>query len=156
MPYLVDGHNLVPKLGLSLADPHDELQLVERLQIFCRMARTQVEVYFDGASPGQQQTVKLGSVVAHFVRIGRTADSALEERLNRLGRQARNWYVVSSDARLANAARAAHARPLTSEQFAVLVQKLEQRQQTDQKEEPGLSGEQVDEWLNLFNDHSKR
>ena len=30
MPYLVDGHNLIPKLGLSLASPDDELAKLAR------------------------------------------------------------------------------------------------------------------------------
>jgi hypothetical protein len=33
MPYIVDGHNLIPKVpGLNLQDMEDELQLVELLQ----------------------------------------------------------------------------------------------------------------------------
>lgn len=156
MPYLVDGHNLIPKLGLSLGDPQDELQLVERLQAFGRVNRAQVEVYFDGGQPGQRQTMKLGQVVAHFVRIGRTADSALEQRLSQLGRQARNWQVVSSDARVVNAARAVHARSVTSEQFALLVQQAHQVQQTGQKEDPALSADQLDEWMDLFKGDPRR
>ena len=53
MPTLIDGHNLIPKLGLRLDSFDDELELVERLNEFCRLARkTQVEVYFDNAQPG--------------------------------------------------------------------------------------------------------
>ena len=31
MPYLIDGHNLIPKMGLKLADLDDEMQLIELL-----------------------------------------------------------------------------------------------------------------------------
>ena len=37
MPYLIDGHNLIPKVrGLSLQSMDDEMELVELLQEFCR------------------------------------------------------------------------------------------------------------------------
>ena len=38
MPYLIDGHNLIPKVaGLSLKAVDDEMQLIELLQEFCRI-----------------------------------------------------------------------------------------------------------------------
>jgi hypothetical protein len=52
MPYLIDGHNLIPKLGLRLDSMEDEMELVSILQEFCRLEDRQVEVYFDGAPPG--------------------------------------------------------------------------------------------------------
>ncbi|MBP1702274.1 MAG: hypothetical protein H6Q38_1381, partial [Chloroflexi bacterium] len=40
MPYIVDGHNLIPKIpGLSLRAIDDEMQLIELLQEFCRVQR---------------------------------------------------------------------------------------------------------------------
>ena len=49
MPYLIDGHNLIPKLGLRLDSVDDEMELVAILQEFARLERSQIEVYFDGA-----------------------------------------------------------------------------------------------------------
>ncbi|MBL0344247.1 hypothetical protein [Candidatus Villigracilis affinis] len=49
MPYLIDGHNLIPKVGLRLDSPNDELELARLLQDFARIKRQPVEVYFDGA-----------------------------------------------------------------------------------------------------------
>ena len=95
MPYLIDGHNLIPKLGLRLDSPDDEMELVGILQEFCRLRRREVEVYFDGAPVGQASIKKFGIVTAHFVRLGTTADSAIKIRLEKLGRAARNWIVVS-------------------------------------------------------------
>ena len=68
MPYLIDGHNLIPKLGLRLDACDDELALVTRLQEFCRLRRAQVEVYFDGAPPGQPASRKFGAVTAHSAK----------------------------------------------------------------------------------------
>src|SRR4030095_6718911 len=81
MPYLIDGHNLIPKLGLRLDSPDDEMELIAILQEFSRLERRQVEVFFDGAPAGQARTRKLGSVTAHFVRLGTTADDAIRNRL---------------------------------------------------------------------------
>ena len=67
MPYVVDGHNLIPKLGLRLDSPDDEMELVAILQEFARLKRQQVEVYFDGAPIGHAGTRSLGTVRAHFV-----------------------------------------------------------------------------------------
>ena len=49
MPYLIDGHNLIPKLGLRLDSIDDESELIAILQEFSRRERRQVEVFFDGA-----------------------------------------------------------------------------------------------------------
>ena len=50
--YEVDGHNLIPKVGLRLDSFDDEMELVALLQEFARLHRRQVEVYFDGAPAG--------------------------------------------------------------------------------------------------------
>ena len=85
MPYLVDGHNLIPKVGLRLDSFDDELELVTILQEFSRLHRRQVEVYFDGAPAGQAGTRSLGTVKAHFVRAGTTADAAIARQAQKAG-----------------------------------------------------------------------
>ena len=65
MPYLIDGHNLIPKLGLRLDSVNDEMELISILQEYCRLERKQVELYFDGAPTSHTQ--KLGAVTAHFL-----------------------------------------------------------------------------------------
>src|SRR5262245_12409929 len=121
MPYLIDGHNLIPKLGLHLDAPEDEAELVSILQDFSRLQRRTTEVYFDGAPAGQARTQKFGTVTAHFVRLGLSADSAIIQRLRDLRGDARNWIVVSSDREVQNAARALHASVASSEEFADLL-----------------------------------
>jgi len=134
MSYLIDGHNLIPKLGLRLDSPDDEMQLIGILQEFCRLQRREAEVYFDGAPAGQARTQKFGIITAHFVRLGTTADSAIKNRLEKLGRAARNWIVVSSDHAVQDSARVVHADVTSSEKFAELVNKssrLESKSNTD-------------------------
>ena len=155
MPYLIDGHNLIPKLRLSLRNVDDEMELVARLQAFCRAERRQVEVYFDGAPAGQAGTRKLGLVSAHFVRVGTTADSAIASRLKTLGRAARNWTVVTSDRQVQSAARAAGAQVISSDAFAGQVIESMRTPVTSSKTERGMSAEEVDEWIQLFRENKR-
>ena len=153
MPYIIDGHNLIPKIpGLSLEAIDDEEQLIALLQEYCRVRRRQVEVYFDNAPPGQPRARNFGLVTARFVRAGRTADQAIGARLGRLGRSARNWTVVSSDHGVQSKVRAAQARVMTAEEFAdELLAALEQVEPGPAaKEEGELSAEELEEWLRLF------
>lgn len=149
MPYLIDGHNLIPKLGLRLDAPDDELELIAVLQEFARLNRREVEVYFDGAPVGAAGTRKMGNIKAHFVRLGQTADSAIRARLLRLGRSAKNWTVVSSDHEVQSSARITGAAPIASEEFVKL---LRQARVSAPKpgEERSLSKHEVEEWLEIF------
>jgi len=153
MPYMIDGHNLIPKIpGLSLETMDDEMQLVELLQEFCRRQRKEAEVYFDNAPPGQKKARVFGSVTAHFVRQGMTADDAIRARLGRLGRVARNWTVVSSDHAVQASARAARAHYIPSEVFASTLAQTIDKPPQDQGErtETSLDDEELDDWLKLF------
>lgn len=149
MPYLVDGHNLIPKLGLRLDSIDDEEELVSILQEFCRLERRQVEVFFDGAPVPHAGTRKHGSVTAHFVRLGTTADDAIRNRLKTLGRSARNWTVVSSDRQVQANAHASHAEVISSDSFAGMLKQARNsspKPDADRK----VSPQEMDEWLKLF------
>ena len=155
MPYLIDGHNLIPKIpGLSLKSLDDEIQLIQYLQVFCRQSGKSVEVYFDNAPAGQVGTQRYGRVKAHFIRAGRTADDAIIARLRKLGRSAKNWQVVSSDRQVAAAARSFYAQVVSSDEFASSMRSPEKEDLSD----PGgdadvmLNTDEVDAWLELFND----
>jgi len=155
MPYIIDGHNLIPRIpGLSLQDIDDEMQLVEMLQDFCRISRKKVEVYFDNAPPGQLKVRKFGHVTVFFVRAGTTADQAIKQKLHRLGNESRNWSVVSSDREVQSAARAARATVIPTQTFAgQLLRTGEQTHtSTDISETPTISSEEVEDWLKLFGD----
>jgi predicted RNA-binding protein with PIN domain len=148
MPYLIDGHNLIPKLGLRLDSPDDEMELIVVLQEFARLDRSALEVYFDGAPVGQAGTHKLGAVKAHFVRLGQTADAAIRSHLQKMGRAARNWIVVSSDREIQNAAHTFQAKIISSDEFAKLIkQSLES---TPKQADKILSRNELDEWMRIF------
>jgi uncharacterized protein len=152
MPYLIDGHNLIPKIpGLSLRAIDDETQLISLLQEYCRRQRKEADVFFDNAPPGNARSHSYGAVTARFVRQGTTADSAIHDRLNRLGREARNWSVVSSDHAVQAAARASRAQVISSETFAAQLRaSLESVKNSGAGGEVKLSQDEIDEWLSLF------
>jgi predicted RNA-binding protein with PIN domain len=156
MPYLIDGHNLIPKLGLRLDSPDDELELIGILQEFSRLSRRECEVYFDGAPVGQLSTKKFGAVTAHFVRLGTTADSAIIAKLKKLEKAARNWIVVSSDHEVQGAAHSVHAEIASSEEFASQLKEFFQSigggpSKGKSTGESELSSDEIEEWLKLFN-----
>ncbi len=150
MPYILDGHNLIPKIpGLSLREPDDEERLLHLLQEFARRERARVEVFFDRAPAARQGTVRRGLVTAHFVERHSTADEAIIRYLRKLGKAARNWTVVSSDRQVQVNARALGARLLASETFA--AQKLAPHNAApEEKPDRPLSEDEVAAWLRLF------
>lgn len=149
MPYLIDGHNLIPKLGLRLDSPDDELELIAIIQEFARLSRREAQVYFDGAPAGQARSKQFGPVTAHFVRVGSSADNAIKAHVKRLGRAARNWTVITSDRVVQTEARAAHATVISSEEFAAQLRRVQQdaARPAQQRE---LSSQEIADWLKLF------
>jgi len=155
MPYLIDGHNLIPKLGLRLDSMDDEMELIAILQEFCRLERRQVEVYFDGAPALHAGTRKLGTVTAHFVPLGTTADEAIRRHLKKMGRTAKNWTVVSSDRQVQADARAAQAEVISSDSFVGTLKHVRHsapKPPHDRK----LSSQEVDDWLKLFENRNHK
>ena len=149
MPYLIDGHNLIPKMGLRLDSMDDEMELVAILQEYCRLERKQVEVYFDGAPTPHAGTRKLGVVTAHFVPLKSTADNAIRHRLQKMGKSAKNWTVVTSDHRVQLEAHAVQAEVISSDAFASTLKQARNSapKPTDDRK---LSSQEVDDWLKLF------
>jgi len=154
MPLLIDGHNLIPKLGLRLASIDDELELVAILNEYARLERKQIEVYFDGAPAAHAGTRKSGNVTAHFVLLGQTADDAIRKHLKRLGKRAKNYQVVSSDRQVQAETRAAQAEIISSDSFAKTIKQARNSapKSTDNRK---LSPQEVDDWLKLFEKEQK-
>jgi predicted RNA-binding protein with PIN domain len=119
MPYLIDGHNVIGRMGaVSLADPDDEAVLEAHVRRLCARERTTATIYFDGAVVASTRGPARGGVASRFVAAPQTADAAIARALARLGREAPNWTVVSSDQAVAEAARRCGARVESSAAFA--------------------------------------
>jgi len=152
MPYLIDGHNLIPKLGLDLNSLDDETDLINLLNEFCRISRRgQVEIYFDNAPPGMPENRKVGLIKAHFVRKPLIADEAIRQRLKKLKNDAKNWNVVSSDHRVQSEAKSVGARVFSSDEFARTVSETLRAGPTPgTADKKAMSTKELDEWLTLF------
>jgi predicted RNA-binding protein with PIN domain len=153
MAYLIDGHNLIPHLpGLSLEDPDDENKLIQILSDFAVSNRSGVEVFFDHAPADRARTVKGGLIKAIFVRKDSTADQAIKTRLSQLGKEAKNWTVVSSDHEIRAEARSAQSRILTAPEFVELLKEQPSRKhpEGEKPEDPDPDHLEVDYWLEQF------
>lgn len=154
MPYLIDGHNLIPKLGLDLSSFDDEIALIERLNEFCRISRRgQLDIYFDNAQPGAPEKRKIGLVNAHFVRKPMIADEAIRLRLKQLKNDAKNWSVISSDHQVQAEAKSVGAKVITSDEFARTVSETLRVGSPPGHWAAGrksMSARELDEWLTLF------
>jgi predicted RNA-binding protein with PIN domain len=156
MPYLIDGHNLIPNIpGMSLENLDDEQQLIDMLLKFCRLRRQKAEVYFDRAPFGQAKSRQFGLVRAHFVSRKSSADHAIMQRLARIGREAPNWKVVTSDRQVQEEARHYRAEVIASEAFASML--LESSTQGERDEQPVVENpDEIDEWLRIFSKRNKK
>jgi uncharacterized protein len=152
MTLIIDGHNLIPKVpGMHLADMDDETQLVQLVQEYCRRKRLKAEVFFDGALPGSKPGGRGGTVHVHNVRKGMTADRAIIDHLERQGKAARNYTLVSSDRHVQNDALALGCAVLTAEQFAAeMINTLGQVEVYSKEDNQPLKADEVEKWLELF------
>jgi len=160
MPYIIDGHNLIGQMPeLSLAEIEDEQQLIEILKEFCLREQRSAEVFFDNAPPGVPRTRNYGRLSAFFSRAGKSADQAIAERLHRLGKEARNWTVVSSDRQVQAMAKAMRAKVLSASEFARQLRHTTSRPKTqihDKTEPSDVNSEELNYWLKVFkNDQPK-
>jgi uncharacterized protein len=156
MYYLIDGHNLIPKVpGLSLSEIDDEEKLILWLQAFSRENRCHVEVFFDRAPAGFSGARKFGSVTAHFIRLGGTADDAIQSRLIHAGKSARNMIVVSSDRQVQAAARAMHARIISSEEFSKSLMDKMAAGTTQNPTEQKMTEKDLAYWESVFQGNNK-
>jgi predicted RNA-binding protein with PIN domain len=152
MPYLIDGHNLIAVTpGITLDDPDDEVRLIILVRTFCARRGKRAILYFDRAAPGTADPPPTGGVVAHFVSHPRTADEAIRDHLVRLGREAKNWEVVSSDREVIDAARLAGARSIDSRTFAkeITFKSLVPEEESE-KPISCPSNDEVAEWEKIF------
>jgi predicted RNA-binding protein with PIN domain len=150
--YLIDGHNLIPKIpGLNLQMVDDEERLVKLLQIFARVRRATVEVYFDQAPPGFSGTRRMGTIKAHFVSKGITADQEIIRRVQKMKKEARGISVVTSDRRIRTEAADVQARLISSELFAdQIIAAVSEAEMLGNISTSAMNGGEVDEWLKLF------
>jgi uncharacterized protein len=158
MPYLIDGHNLIPKVpGLNLSDIDDEMELVKLVQEFCRKTGKKAEILFDNAPPLLSRSRKYGPVTARFISDQSSADLAIQKRLRSLKREARNWTVVSSDRQVQAEAATAGAKTISADEFSSYLQTVLSEKDiadsTTHRDDP--KPEEFEYWLKIFGENEE-
>ena len=157
MHYLIDGHNLIARVpGLSLADPDDEVKLLQLLKRWAAAdTRRKVTVIFDKGLPGgEAKHLSGGGVRAIFAPDNRSADSVIMRRIEGIEDPAQHT-VVSSDGAILRAAQRRRVPTQRSEAFAAAMVNERTfpstaRPAADPRDNPSISPNEVSEWLELF------
>jgi predicted RNA-binding protein with PIN domain len=91
-------------------------------------------------------------VTVKFARPGKTADEEIKVHLVRLGKRAREWTVVSSDASIQTAARAARARPMSSDTFSLEIEVFLSKDSFTHKpsSDVEMTPDELEKWLKDF------
>src|SRR5574341_617210 len=150
MPYLIDGHNVIGQTrGLSLEDPDDEAKLAALVRRFCAREKRQAALIFDGGLPGGLSPLSNADVTVIFASDRHTtADDLLLNRI-RDERNPPGLIVVTSDQKIASAARGRRMRVIASAEFGRMLLKAARAGSANEKER-ALSKEEVAEWEAMF------
>ena len=147
MPYLIDGHNLIPKVpGIELGDIDDEQALFNLLNDFFKKLRINAIVFFDCAAPGSKSVINTAFLQAQFINNSSSADVAIINHLKHLGGDARNYKVVTSDHWVADHARTTGASVISSEDFVNNIFTDDRKRTKKLKNKP----EDIEYWLRIF------
>ncbi|MCD6576884.1 MAG: NYN domain-containing protein [Anaerolineaceae bacterium] len=147
MPYLIDGHNLIPKIpGLQLNQLDDEQSLFILLDKYFKRIRKKAVVYFDHASLSSHSGFHTAYLQARFIRLPSSADEAILLRLKELGGDAHNYTIVTSDHWIVDNAQAVGASVISSDDFAhkLLTKSSKAHNKSNN------SSEDVNYWLDIF------
>lgn len=156
MPYLIDGHNLIGKIpDISLDDPNDEAQLVQKLVGFVARTGKKCTVVFDHGLPGGSSKMSTGGVKVVFASAHSNADRVMIDRIHK-ARNPREWTVVTSDNQVAGTAQRRRMPTLSSAKFADMLARPPRSVKPGREESPdlSLSPDEVDEWLRIFGEDS--
>jgi len=155
---IIDGHNLIPKIpGMKLSDSEDENALVEVINEYCRLSRTQAELFFDGAPAPGYLPKKSGLVNVHFIRKELSADDAIINYIRQHHRPNYLLTVISSDHRIQNAVRSLGTEVLSSEAFYAEMQRVfSSPAAAREKKERTLSESELQFWLDEFETRQSR
>ena len=152
MPYLVDGHNVIAQMpDIELDDPNDEAKLVLLLRGYCARTGKKVVVVFDHGLPGGKSHLSTSSVEVVFAAAHHTnADTLIRQRIGKV-QNSQHWVVVSDDYEVQQDAKYSGARIITTAEFTQLLQ-TPTPPKRDTASNPQISTQEVDEWLELFDD----
>lgn len=151
MPYLIDGHNVIGQMpGLSLDDPDDEAKLVALVQRFCLRGRRKATIIFDRGLPGGVSRLSSSEVTVVFASDRHTtADDLVLNRI-RAERNPGGLIVVSSDRKIADAARQRRMKVESAREFGLRLARPAKGAGPAPEKEQGLGKDELAEWEAVF------
>lgn len=151
MPFLIDGHNLIPNIkGLGLNDIDDERELLIILSEYFKSIRKKALVFFDKGSTAASSGVPSAFVRAHFVKPPLNADKALIHFLSTTKKAAKNYTVVTSDREIIAEAQRLGARPISSSDFAKTIKNRSNGKKDTEKQPEN----DIEYWMKKFDQKS--
>lgn len=152
MKWLIDGHNLIGQMpNMRLDEANDEEKLVRYLSRYRARTGHQVTVFFDaGPVYRPSKPRKEAGVTVQFAPQGKTADQLIMRRLRKV-RNPQGVAVVSSDRAVQQAARFAQVRVVTAPDFAAELLHSAASASEESRANLKLSADEVEDWLNIFN-----
>ena len=139
MPWLIDGSNLLGRLGVDRHGDETKRELVRRLASFARAKKTRITCVFDGPEPASFGK-HLGAVTVAFSG-SRSGEDLIADRAAR----AHGWRVVTGDRGLEARVRRRGVTVVSPSEFA---RQLE--------ETAGTEGSEDSDWDRWFSDPRNR
>ena len=155
MPLLIDGHNLIGKMGdILLSDPDDERKLIARVRSYAEKTGKRIAIVFDPAPyerhahliPSKSQHGANLSVV--FADAGVKADTVIRERVGTT-KDKQGLIVVTSDQAVAMFTRQCGVKVQSSEMFAKAMRET-LNEQPAPTEKPRMSMADTMAWADVF------
>jgi len=153
---IIDGWNVcwkIPQIAQLIPDQLETARnnLNNLVKNYYQLKKVQYKIIYDG-QPGMVQNEfihKHGEI--RFSKNPQKADHLIINFLKKQ-KNASSWTVVTSDSELSFKARNLNASVLSSETFInKIVQKGKIDREVSVKQNPNLSQNEIDLWLNLFN-----
>ena len=157
MPVIIDGHNLL----YSIQKTPEEFESVTAVRLcrivgmYLKVTSENGEIIFDGTGPPDKSGFdNISNLEVVFCGFGSDADTVIEDKI-RASSAPKRLTVVSSDRRVAKAARARKVVSVKSEVFWDKLQKRLSQKRKKGLQEPaakrrGLSESETEQWLKFF------
>jgi hypothetical protein len=154
MLVLIDGHNLIAKIpDISLNEADDEEKLILKIRQYRAKTGRRVHLIFDSGGeykPASKQT--RGGITIQYAPHGKTADELIVSCLQK-SKHPQQILVVTSDRRVQSKAKQVRAKVISSTDFAAELPPSFET--TTGVANIKLSEDEIEEWLNLFNQSPK-
>ena len=160
---LIDGHNLIGQMtDLSLDDPNDEEELLNRLRAYRASTGAELAVYFDPGLTYRPPVRRVeAGITVYAAPFGHQADELILQAI-RSEANPRQLIVVSSDRTIQQAARERGCRVVDAQAFVAELRQPTRRRRPRTRtprrlsDSPRLSEAEVERWLDIFRRRARR